>query len=1390
MTVAGLITCERPTLVHRTLRALFTCVVSALVLIFSSVAPMAAAVPGGGTVGYTALDPVTDNGVGGLLVTPYEWDGDSWEVVQGVEPLLTDPSGEALFELPPGSYAATIDDPRGRYLSSISGGFSSFPDGPSGPGVSTIADVNTGYRTLFRLERDPDLEMGVIVGRLVAGPDSTPYAGALVSAAPGSTDDNVAATRSGDGGPLFESGSPVEPGRFALAVEPGTNFVSVDPLDDPDYGFQLLPEVTVLAGQTRDLGDIQMRAVEREPDPVPARSVSVLVENERYDDDTDALERVRLGGIELQLYRWSEDEGWALLDVDLPTTDDQGQASFEVADMGDYMLGYVDPTATYSPGVGLGGANRPDGPGDVGTFSHDGLGGGGVNLSAKLSRAGEPGFAEVSGLVQTRGGDPLSGPILATYRWSGQEWVELAEALGDDAGRVSRLLSAGTYTFRFLRAGMEPVFLGGDAEMPVEPTADNSIVVGSDLAPVTLETVTLQRQRPTFGTAVAGEYGPDHDYCLSRFLPKNDDDSSQALVAPFPMTFFGAQQSELYVNNNGNVTFGDALGDYTPSAFGQGDSYDGPPIIAPFFADVDTWNDGSNVVTYGSNASGTKFCVNWTDVGYYDSWSDKLNSFQLILTQATGADRAPGDFDIQFNYDRILWETGDASSGSNGFGGVSALAGFTAGTPDIPGTVVQLPGSLVNGALLDSGPNALVRGTLNAGGRAGRYNFAVNNSGVQQRLGSLQGRVVTSDGASPDPVLTGVAGALVEPCRQVSGSLRCYGSARTDGDGRFTFVGLPGGVAETGAAPETAEPIVYTLRVSPPADSSLFPAVGSGGVKAGLANVVTDPIVMTGPRAVPAGVEIETDPTSSDEGFPPRVRDDGVLEMYWRTSLALSVPGCPEQTPTFSFTVGGTTVDSGPMTEVPGSPLSTYTATVQRPFPLAGDGSLTTTVLPSCAPDSAPVAFDVYIDPSGTVTDQFGMPLDDVTATLLRSDTVGGPFAAVPDGSAIMSPANRTNPDVLDSDGAFAWFVQSGVYRVDATRTGCDAASTEEMPVPPERLALLIKMQCDARTVSATAGPTLSAATARHGTALTVAPATWPAPIEPTRIEWRRGNTVVGTQATYTPTRQDVGQMLTVRTYGQRPDYRQENRDDGALVTFDESFASVQTAVVEALPEGGGGGTPANISNTAKPAVTGTAKVGGQLSADPGTWNTEGLTFGYQWSRDGAPIAGATGATYAPVVADLDKAVTVTVTASKTGLTSGTASADPVTVGKGAAPQNTGAKPLVTGTPEVGETLTVSDGTWDLEELTFAYQWLRDGEPIEGATAATYVVTTDDLGAELTARTTASKTGHDATGPLFIIGLPRTGTTLVARDALGLFPATPLKAALLEAVDFAIDRAH
>ena len=64
---------------------------------------------------------------------------------------------------------------------------------------------------------------------------------------------------------------------------------------------------------------------------------------------------------------------------------------------------------------------------------------------------------------------------------------------------------------------------------------------------------------------------------------------------------------------------------------------------------------------------------------------------------AYAADRA-GNFDIYFNYDRIEWEAGDASGGSNGLGGISARAGYSNGS----GSALELTGSGVAGSFLDS----------------------------------------------------------------------------------------------------------------------------------------------------------------------------------------------------------------------------------------------------------------------------------------------------------------------------------------------------------------------------------------------------------------------------------------------------------------------------------------------------------------------------------------------------------------------------------------------------------------------------------------------------------------------------------------------------------------
>jgi hypothetical protein len=65
----------------------------------------------------------------------------------------------------------------------------------------------------------------------------------------------------------------------------------------------------------------------------------------------------------------------------------------------------------------------------------------------------------------------------------------------------------------------------------------------------------------------------------------------------------------------------------------------------------------------------------------------------------------------------------------------------------------------------------------------------------------------------------------------------------------------------------------------------------------------------------------------------------------------------------------------------------------------------------------------------------------------------------------------------------------------------------------------------------------------------------------------------------------------------------------------------------------------------------GTPEVGQKFTATPGDWDTDDLTFGWQWKLDGAPINGATTNSYTPVPTDAGHNLTVTVTPSRTGYT-------------------------------------------------------------------------------------------------------------------------------------------
>lgn len=214
------------------------------------------------------------------------------------------------------------------------------------------------------------------------------------------------------------------------------------------------------------------------------------------------------------------------------------------------------------------------------------------------------------------------------------------------------------------------------------------------------------------------------DLFTGNTLTRNDDGSTGLVNMGFNVNFFGSQFSQLYVNNNGNVTFDQPLSTFTPFGL-QGTNRQ---ILAAFFADVDTRNLNSRETQYGSGVlNGNKvFGVNWIDVGYFDNQSNKLNSFQLIVTDRS--DIGAGDFDFEFNYDKVQWETGDhsTSGGSNGQGGNSARVGWSNGNSNS----FELPGSAVNGALLDGGSQSLIAGSLNSN-VAGRYSFSVRNGSVQ-----------------------------------------------------------------------------------------------------------------------------------------------------------------------------------------------------------------------------------------------------------------------------------------------------------------------------------------------------------------------------------------------------------------------------------------------------------------------------------------------------------------------------------------------------------------------------------------------------------------------------------------------------------------------------------
>lgn len=178
-------------------------------------------------------------------------------------------------------------------------------------------------------------------------------------------------------------------------------------------------------------------------------------------------------------------------------------------------------------------------------------------------------------------------------------------------------------------------------------------------------------------------------------------------------------------------------------------------------------------------------------------------------------------------------------------------------------------------------------------------------------------------------------------------------------------------------------------------------------------------------------------------------------------------------------------------------------------------------------------------------------------------------------------------------------------------------------------------------------------------------------------------------------------------------------------------------------------------TNNTPPSISGTAQVGKTLTLAQGTWTDAAgaaITVTDVWEDcvGGActAITGATGSSY--TLASTDVGATIEVVETATTTTDGSASVTSAATGAvlPAAPTIGTPGPTISGTPDVGQTLTASTGTWNNTPTSYTYQW----ESCSGATcsavgsnSSTYTVSTADVGHTIEVEVTASNAGGSST---------------------------------------------
>ena len=269
--------------------------------------------------------------------------------------------------------------------------------------------------------------------------------------------------------------------------------------------------------------------------------------------------------------------------------------------------------------------------------------------------------------------------------------------------------------------------------------------------------------------------------------------------------------------------------------------------------------------------------------------------------------------------------------------------------------------------------------------------------------------------------------------------------------------------------------------------------------------------------------------------------------------------------------------------------------------------------------------------------------------------------------------------------------------------------------------------------------PQLTGDATGAGSVIQVTPVKWSAPQDPNvtvTYQWVRCDgadancfTIDGaTSSSYTLTGADLGQTIYAVVDGQN------SWGTTALVT---------TTITPPI------GAPANGD---QPIIAGdTSGSGETLTVSDGTWVNDPTSFQYQWyscdsNRENCnAIPSATGANYQTTPGDIGNTLIAEVDATNGQGT--TTAFSPATDPIGApyatiAPELTSTNTLLGDTPvaELGDTLSVDQGTWNGSPTSISYQWFRcdpssptksdftNCNAIAGATSQSYITVNSDLG--------------------------------------------------------------